>query len=71
MDACSFLSLPLPRSLIPRNCVVFKCRIFAPTTYIFFASAIPVISFGEQLDRDTSKTIFCVGLICLLYQNYT
>jgi hypothetical protein len=30
-------------------------RIFAPTTYIFFASAIPVISFGEQLDRDTSK----------------
>jgi hypothetical protein len=38
--------------------VYFVCactRIFAPTTYIFFASAIPVISFGEQLDRDTSK----------------
>lgn len=28
-------------------------RILAPTTYIFFASAIPVISFGEQLERDT------------------
>ncbi|KAJ0620727.1 putative bicarbonate transporter [Helianthus annuus] len=28
-------------------------RIMAPTTYIFFASAIPVISFGEQLERDT------------------
>eukprot|EP00253_Pinus_taeda_P000965 PITA_00965 len=29
-------------------------RILAPTTYIFFASAIPVISFGEQLDRNTN-----------------
>lgn len=29
------------------------CRILAPTTYIFFASAIPVISFGEQLERST------------------
>jgi len=28
-------------------------RILAPTTYIFFASAIPVISFGEQLERNT------------------
>jgi len=28
-------------------------RILAPTTYIFFASAIPVISFGEQLERST------------------
>lgn len=28
-------------------------RILAPTTYIFFASAIPVISFGEQLHRST------------------
>ncbi|XP_025807475.1 boron transporter 1-like isoform X1 [Panicum hallii] len=30
-------------------------RILAPTTYIFFASAIPVISFGEQLERNTGK----------------
>lgn len=29
------------------------CRILAPTTYIFFASALPVIAFGEQLSRDT------------------
>ncbi|KAG2288158.1 hypothetical protein Bca52824_047762 [Brassica carinata] len=29
-------------------------RILAPTTYIFFASAIPVISFGEQLERSTA-----------------
>eukprot|EP00250_Pteridium_aquilinum_P033316 c5445_g1_i1 orf=831-2828(+) len=35
-------------------------RIFAPTTYIFFASAIPVISFGEQLDRDTSGILTAV-----------
>lgn len=34
------------------------CRILAPTTYIFFASAIPVISFGEQLERNTGKTFF-------------
>lgn len=35
-------------------------RIFAPTTYIFFASAIPVISFGEQLDRDTNGILTAV-----------
>ncbi|KAG0489363.1 hypothetical protein HPP92_008174 [Vanilla planifolia] len=28
-------------------------RILAPTMYIFFASAVPVIAFGEQLNRDT------------------
>ncbi|KAH8479342.1 hypothetical protein H0E87_031364 [Populus deltoides] len=32
-------------------------RILAPTTYIFFASAIPVISFGEQLERNTEPTV--------------
>lgn len=35
-------------------------RIFAPTTYIFFASAIPVISFGEQLERDTEGVLTAV-----------
>lgn len=35
-------------------------RILAPTTYIFFASAIPVISFGEQLERNTDGTITAV-----------
>jgi hypothetical protein len=35
--------------------VCFVFRILAPTTYIFFASAIPVISFGEQLERNTGK----------------
>lgn len=35
-------------------------RILAPTTYIFFASAIPVISFGEQLDRNTDGVITAV-----------
>ncbi|KAJ4953879.1 hypothetical protein NE237_030711 [Protea cynaroides] len=28
-------------------------RILAPTAYIFFASALPVIAFGEQLGRET------------------
>lgn len=35
-------------------------RILAPTTYIFFASAIPVISFGEQLERDTDGVLTAV-----------
>jgi hypothetical protein len=29
----------------------------APTMYIFFASALPVIAFGEQLSTATSKTL--------------
>jgi hypothetical protein len=33
-------------------------RILAPTAYIFFASALPVITFGEQLDRDTSELFY-------------
>ncbi|KAK7303637.1 hypothetical protein RJT34_14548 [Clitoria ternatea] len=35
-------------------------RILAPTTYIFFASAVPVISFGEQLERDTDGVLTAV-----------
>ncbi|MCO5614765.1 hypothetical protein L7F22_069049 [Adiantum nelumboides] len=35
-------------------------RIFAPTLYIFFASALPVISFGEQLDAATNGTLTAV-----------
>ncbi|KAM0017959.1 putative bicarbonate transporter [Helianthus debilis subsp. tardiflorus] len=35
-------------------------RILAPTMYIFFASAIPVISFGEQLERDTEGRLTAV-----------
>ncbi|KAK9995763.1 hypothetical protein SO802_020449 [Lithocarpus litseifolius] len=35
-------------------------RILAPTTYIFFASAIPVVSFGEQLERNTGGTLTAV-----------
>uniref|UniRef100_A0A7N0T4Y7 Bicarbonate transporter-like transmembrane domain-containing protein n=2 Tax=Kalanchoe fedtschenkoi TaxID=63787 RepID=A0A7N0T4Y7_KALFE len=35
-------------------------RILAPTTYIFFASAIPVISFGEQLERSTNGSLTAV-----------
>ncbi|TXG50268.1 hypothetical protein EZV62_022792 [Acer yangbiense] len=35
-------------------------RILAPTTYIFFASSIPVISFGEQLERETNGTLTAV-----------
>lgn len=42
-------------------------RILAPTTYIFFASAIPVISFGEQLERDTGKSIKLLFKFCHLF----
>ncbi|KAL5190076.1 Boron transporter 4 [Glycine soja] len=34
--------------------------ILAPTFYIFFASALPVIAFGEQLNRDTDGTLSTV-----------
>ncbi|KAI3696605.1 hypothetical protein L6452_29011 [Arctium lappa] len=35
-------------------------RILAPTAYIFFASALPVIAFGEQLNKDTDDTLSAV-----------
>ncbi|CAN0877636.1 Boron transporter 4 [Linum grandiflorum] len=35
-------------------------RILAPTWYIFFASALPVIAFGEQLNRDTDGSLSTV-----------
>ncbi|KAG4384931.1 hypothetical protein GLYMA_13G362550v4 [Glycine max] len=34
--------------------------ILAPTTYIFFASSLPVIAFGEQLSRDTDGSLSTV-----------
>ncbi|XP_074375258.1 putative boron transporter 7 isoform X1 [Apium graveolens] len=38
-------------------------RILAPTTYIFFASALPVIAFGEQLVRDTDGSLSAVDTL--------
>ncbi|PKI66713.1 hypothetical protein CRG98_012908 [Punica granatum] len=35
-------------------------RILAPTTYIFFASALPVIAFGEQLSKETNGSLSTV-----------
>uniref|UniRef100_A0A7N0ZTV1 Bicarbonate transporter-like transmembrane domain-containing protein n=1 Tax=Kalanchoe fedtschenkoi TaxID=63787 RepID=A0A7N0ZTV1_KALFE len=35
-------------------------RILAPTTYVFFASALPVIAFGEQLSRETGGSLSTV-----------
>ncbi|KAK3025741.1 hypothetical protein RJ639_042510 [Escallonia herrerae] len=35
-------------------------RILAPTTYIFFASSLPVIVFGEQLSRDIDGSLSTV-----------
>ncbi|KAJ4826599.1 Boron transporter 4 [Turnera subulata] len=35
-------------------------RLLAPTCYIFFASALPVIAFGEQLTRDTDGSLSTV-----------
>ncbi|KAL3618342.1 Boron transporter 4 [Castilleja foliolosa] len=34
--------------------------ILAPTTYIFFASALPVIAFGEQISRETDGKLSTV-----------
>ncbi|KAK6912645.1 Bicarbonate transporter-like, transmembrane domain [Dillenia turbinata] len=35
-------------------------RILAPTMYIFFASALPVVAFGEQLSRETDGMLSAV-----------
>lgn len=35
-------------------------RILAPTMYIFFASALPVIAFGEQLSKETDGSLSTV-----------
>ncbi|BAS92524.1 putative boron transporter 5 [Oryza sativa Japonica Group] len=35
-------------------------RILAPTLYIFFASALPVVAFGEQLSNDTDGALTTV-----------
>ncbi|XP_058112511.1 boron transporter 4-like [Magnolia sinica] len=35
-------------------------KILAPTTYVFFASALPVIAFGEQLSRETDGALSTV-----------
>nr|DAD27070.1 TPA_asm: hypothetical protein HUJ06_028538 [Nelumbo nucifera] len=35
-------------------------RILAPIAYIFFASALPVIAFGEQLSRETDGSLTTV-----------
>lgn len=43
---------------------VHSARILAPTTYIFFASALPVIAFGAQLNRDTGWSILHHILAC-------
>lgn len=49
--ACTFHhKLSMLCSLCYMNSAV---RILAPTIYIFFASAVPVIAFGEQLSKDT------------------
>ncbi|CAL5443164.1 unnamed protein product [Camellia sinensis] len=37
--------------------------ILAPTTYIFFASALPVIVFGEQLNRETDGSLSTVDTL--------
>lgn len=39
-------------------------RILAPTMYVFFASALPVIAFGEQLSKETGllqNSFLCSG----------
>ncbi|KAE8721184.1 Boron transporter 4 [Hibiscus syriacus] len=39
--------------------------IAAPSAYIFFASALPVIAFGEQLSRDTDGSLSMVETLAL------
>lgn len=57
-SAMSF-AISLFMSIAKLICIVgiWIIRILAPTMYIFFASALPVIAFGEQLSTATSKTL--------------
>jgi len=36
------------------------CRILAPAAYIFFASILPAVAFGEQLAQNTDGTLTVV-----------
>lgn len=45
-------------------------RILAPTTYIFFASALPVIAFGEQLSRDTGSSFASAASFLILWLKF-
>lgn len=40
-------------------------RILAPTTYMFFASALPVIAFGEQLSKETGSYVLQSIYLCV------
>ncbi|KAK9273141.1 hypothetical protein L1049_017948 [Liquidambar formosana] len=42
-------------------------RILAPTTYIFFASALPVIAFGEQLHLSTVETLASTAICGIIH----
>ncbi|MCO5612548.1 hypothetical protein L7F22_066816 [Adiantum nelumboides] len=43
-----------------RDAFRVRYRILAPTIYIFLASALPVIAFGEQLSRETKGKLTAV-----------
>lgn len=58
-----FKHLDLEQSLWMFCCCLRFYRILAPTTYIFFASALPVIAFGEQLSRDTGLYVRIFSLV--------
>ncbi|KAL2346751.1 hypothetical protein Fmac_000751 [Flemingia macrophylla] len=47
-------------SLLGRTREALQFILLAPTFYIFFASALPVIAFGEQLNRDTDGSLSTV-----------
>lgn len=50
---------PLP--LTQPNCRV--CRVLAAATYIFCASAIPCLAFGEQLHQETDGALSAVSVL--------
>ena len=36
-------------------------RVFAPATYVFFASALPALAFGQQMSMDTGVQLIAVA----------
>ena len=73
------MALPLMPTRYPDLIQIGCARILAPATYIFFASAIPALTFGEQLYRQTGAAQIFTNVIwtpellpvcaCLLFES--
>lgn len=62
--SCSKASLSKQRMQMFISASIQHFRILAPAAYIFFASALPVVAFGEQLSRETGHFLGLSDIRC-------